>query len=549
MIATVIAMSVIMLLAVVAVTAVIGDTHLTQRDLEQKQAYEAAKAGIDNYAYHLSSSSGYWALCTGVPTPNAVNQINSTAKKLPVPGNTGAKYAIELIPATGQSTCNPATIETATKSMIETGENLPGSFRVRSNGFSGNAKASIVATFKPPSFLDYVYFTQLETQDPITFGFENPSEALTNAYKQCTLTWQQGRYEKPFEWNELVNGHNVHKSQYCTKISFATGDKILGPVHTNDAIAINGTPTLGRTSKDMIEVGAENPGWYGINGSGDKPNFVGTYVTKAPKLVPPASNSKLSTIAGLKYTGQVRICLNGSNMTVGTGSTCTGKYSGSIPSNGVVYVSNGSGCEEVYSPFTATYPTTSPCGNVYVHTEEGASYSSQLTIGAQNNIIINGNLERQSGSNGMLGLIANNFIRIYHPFCKPGETTCTTTTGEYGPGECKTKSEDRFGNVTEKTGQNGIGSLEDPVIDAAMLAIEHSIIVDHYDCGNTLGNLNIEGALAQKFRGPVGTGSNSNPATGYLKNYEYDDRLHYMEPPSFIDPEPSSWVIGRETLG
>lgn len=548
MIATVISMSVIMLLAVVAVTAVSGDTHLTQRDLEQKQAYEAAKAGIDNYAYHLSSNTGYWALCTGVPSPNAVNQVGSTSKRLSVPGNTGAEFAIELIPATGQSTCNPSTLETATKSMIETGENLPGSFRIRSNGFSGNAKASIVATFKPPSFLDYVYFTQLETLDPITYGFGNPSEALENAYKQCSLTWQQGRYEKPFEWYEGTGKQKTLKKEYCVKISFATGDKILGPVHTNDAIAINGTPTLGRTSKDMIEVGAENPGWYGINGSGDKPNFVGTFVTKAPKLVPPASNSQLSTIAqpSFRYTGQVRICLNGANMTVGTGSTCTGKYSGSVPSNGVIYVSNGSGCEEVYSPFTATYPTTSTCGNVYIHSE--GNYTSQLTIAAQNNIIIDGNIVRQSGSNGMLGLIANNFIRIYHPFCKPGETTCTTTTGEYGPGECKTTEKSGRSEV-EREGQNGTGSLKNPVIDAAMLAIEHSIIVDHYDCGETLGNLNIEGALAQKFRGPVGTGSNSNPATGYLKNYVYDDRLHYMEPPSFIDPEPSNWVIGRETLG
>ena len=58
--------------------------------------------------------------------------------------------------------------------MIETSGPLPGSFRIRSTGFAGKAKASIVATFKPPSFLDYVYFTQLETLDPVTYGFANP---------------------------------------------------------------------------------------------------------------------------------------------------------------------------------------------------------------------------------------------------------------------------------------------------------------------------------------------------------------------------------------
>jgi hypothetical protein len=534
MIATVVAMSIIMLLAVVAVAAVNGDTHLTRRDLDGKKAFEAAKAGIDDYAYHLSANSGYWTECTG-ESSNAVNQQGSTTKRRPVPGNTGAEYAIELIPATGQSTCDPSSISTATTTMIETGETLPGSFRIRSNGFAGKARASLVATFKPPSFLDYVYFTQRETLDPVSYGFPPTSAELAKANAQCSLKWQQGRYDLPIREIEDPVSHTMEK-EYCFKISFATGDAIKGPVHTNDAMAINGTPSLGRTTQDMIEVGAELPGWYPItNITVDKPNFLGTFVTKAPELVPPASNSQLAVIAQpeFRYTGQVRICLSGTSMTVGNKEgKCTGLYSGSIPSNGVIYVSNGT-CEEApYSPFTAVYLDSSGCGNVYVKGE----YSGQLTIAAQNDIVINGNLTRVS--NGMLGLIANNFVRIYHPFCPSvqGTPTCTSTTAQTGVRKCN-------------GGENGAGTLTSPQINAAILAIEHSIIVDHYDCGNTLGTLNVEGALAQKFRGPVGTGSNTNPATGYLKNYVYDNRLRYLEPPSFIDPKPSNWVIGRETIG
>ena len=527
MLATVIAMSIVMLLAAVAVAAVNGDTHITRRDLDSKRAFEAAKAGIDDYAYHLASNSGYWAECTSVPAPNAVNQQGSTTKRRPVPGGTGAEYAIELLPATGQLTCNPATISTATTSMIETGETLPGSFRIRSSGFAGNAKTSIVATFKPPSFLDYVYFTQRETLDPVSYGFAPGSPELIKANSQCWLTWQQGRYDTPIR--EYYEGKKLIK-EYCYKISFATGDQIKGPVHTNDAFAISGTPTLGRTSKDMIEVGAEAPGWYPTS-EGSKPTFVGTFVMNAPVLVPPASNSQLAIIAqpSFRYTGQVRICLSGTSMTVGNMGTCTGLYSGPIPSNGVIYVSNGSCEEEPYSPFKATYPETSGCGNAYV---KGENYSGQLTIAAQNDIIINGNLTRASGSGGMLGLIANNFVRIYHPFCKKGVTTCTTEMGEMEREDCN-------------EGQNGSGSLSNLEIDAAILAIEHSFIVDHYDCGRQLGTLNLEGALAQKYRGPVALGG----STGYLKTYVYDDRLHYQEPPSFIDPKPSNWVIGRETVG
>src|ERR1700709_2280144 len=138
MIATVVAMSIVMLLAVVAVAAVNGDTHLTRRDLDSKRAFEAAKAGIDDYAYHLSANSGYWAECANVATPNAVNQQNSTTKKRPGPGTSAPERAA----AQGQLTCDPGASSTATTSGIETGETLPGSFRIRSNGFAGQAKAS-----------------------------------------------------------------------------------------------------------------------------------------------------------------------------------------------------------------------------------------------------------------------------------------------------------------------------------------------------------------------------------------------------------------------
>ena len=84
-------------------------------------------------------------------------------------------------------------------------------------------------------------------------------------------------------------------------------------------------------------------------------------------------------------------------------------------------------------------------------------------------------------------------------------------------------------------------------IDAAILAINHSFIVDNYDCGDSLGTLTVHGAIAQKYRGAVGTSGAGG--TGYLKDYNYDDRLHYIQPPSFIEPVQSDWVIGRETVG
>jgi type II secretory pathway pseudopilin PulG len=470
LIATLIATAMITALALAAVTAVLGNVPLTSRDLSSKKAYEAARDGVEDYASHLYADSLYWTRCTGVPEPSAVNPQGSTTKRRAVPGDPSATYAIELL--------------------------------------SGGTQVPIVASFKRPSFLDYVYFTQLETLDPIAYGYPNPSAALNGAYSQCELTWEQGREESPIPGT---------KNDFCETISFITGDSIEGPLHTNDALSICGSPRFGRTAQDMIEIGAKSPGWYQSGCSGSNPKFTGTRVTSAPVLVPPESNSKLSTIAqpAFKYTGQVRICLSGTNMTVGNGKTCTGVYSGPIPSNGVVYVQNGT-CSAVYSPITTVYEETSGCGNAYV----SGTYTGQLTIAAENDVVINGSLCRTSCSNAsgeaLLGLIANNFVRVYHP--------CTN-------------------------GTNGSGALSNPTIDAAILAIKHSFIVDNYSCGNPLGALNVEGAIAQKFRGPVGLGGSGGSSAGYNKNYVYDDRLRYLEPPSFIEPTGASWVIGRETEG
>ena len=73
-----------------------------------------------------------------------------------------------------------------------------------------------------------------------------------------------------------------------------------------------------------------------------------------------------------------------------------------------------------------------------------------------------------------LGLIATNFVRVYHP--------CTTGFG----------------------GGNQPGYMEEPWIYAAILSTSHSFVVDNYKCGSQMNNLNVYGAIAQKFRGPVG---------------------------------------------
>lgn len=504
MIAAVGGVTLISVLAAAALAATNGDLNLVQRDLEHKRAHAAAQAGIADYSFHLNNDNSYWARCTIVPEPHAVNQAGSTANRRPVPGPAGASYAIELLPASGQTSCDPAD---PAATMLEQGGTNTGSFRIRSTGFVGEAKVSIVATYKRASLLDYIYFTQLETFDPVTYWTQT---MVNGAYVQCTKFRREGR--------ELENIPGT--SQKCLEINFVSGDEINGPLHTNDNLLICGSPTFGRSPADVIEVSDAKPGWQKNSScSGNNPNFVGPLATTAPVLTPPPTNGKLKEIAGPEYTftGQTQITLEGSQIEVqvGSGSAVTMP----MPSDGVVYVANGS-CSSSYSPYKRTdlmYPATSSCGNAIVR----GTYTSQLTIAAENDIIVDDDVIGSAG--GLLGLVANNFVRVYHPLSPTDRTT------SYG--DCNGTS-------------NGSGSQSNLRVDAAILAINHSFIVDHFNCGSDLGTLTVNGAISQKFRGPVGQTNGS----GYIKNYNYDDRLRYQEPPNFLDPVESAWHIQRETL-
>jgi hypothetical protein len=139
--------------------------------------------------------------------------------------------------------------------------------------------------------------------------------------------------------------------------------------------------------------------------------------------------------------------------------------------------------------------------------------TTDLTIAADNDIIVDGNLKHDDTTE--IGLIANNFVRLYHPVTTDSHGNCINATG----------------------------SLTNPEIDAAILSVTHSWIVDNWACGAPLGTLTVNGAIAQKFRGPVGTHSGGTVQSGYLKNYVYDDDLRFRDPPFFLDPIQASWRI------
>jgi hypothetical protein len=227
----------------------------------------------------------------------------------------------------------------------------------------------------------------------------------------------------------------------------------------------------------------------------------------------------LANFADYTYTGTTCVNLTASYVQVAqpnsaqSCATSTNLSYTSIPyskfTNGVLYV-NGGTCSYTYDIDYTPYTGNTGCGTVYVQGVDAAP----LTIAAEQDIVIDGNITY--GASGLLGLIANGFIRVYHP-----------VTG---------------GVCTSSGASNASGYTPITQIDAAMLSLAHSFTVDNYSCGDNLGTLNVDGAVAQDFRGTVGSGS-----SGYTKNYVYDRRLEYTEPPHFLAPTNGAYAIAYQT--
>lgn len=560
MITVMLSLFILGLLTVAAIAAAQGDIHLSRHDQDDKQAYAAAEAGVNDYLAHLSTDPDYWTRCAGensarpLASGNAVNERFTGAapagrKWRAVPGS-NSRYSIELLPrpprGSETSSTSPQSCSTSdpSGSMID----ADGNFRIRVTGEQGEIaptgddptkgiKKSVVATFRRTSFLDYVYFTDYENLDPAFLSFtlgstvtratdssDRPTggqDLQTWAADKCDRHWWgtqakgDGRSEMPTWHGQFQYGGNwtpsggidettsddpyFHRG-VCGEITFADQDEVQGPFHSNDTILTSGTPGFGRPGRnDRVEA----PGYRG-----GTPTFrtgSGQLNTSAAPLTLPPSNTavKAAADAAYIYTGPTTITLNGSTMTVMTGGST--RYNVPWPANGVVYVDNAGTCPYGYQPTDPTNVDPN-CGQVRV----SGTYSKDLTIASADDVVIMGNTTRVTNADAVLGLIADKFVRVWHPSCS-------------GTGSATTNLK----------------------VDAAILAVNHSFVTDNYNCGDPLGTLNVTGAIAQKHRGTVGVGG-SSISSGYVKNYAYDDRLQYRSPPYFLDPVQASWRIVRQ---
>ncbi|MGO9343797.1 MAG: hypothetical protein ACLP6E_14960 [Acidimicrobiales bacterium] len=258
---------------------------------------------------------------------------------------------------------------------------------------------------------------------------------------------------------------------------------------------------------------------------------------------------------------------------VGNTNTCMAGTGGGwvpYPANGVVFVENCPSTDSLcgtYNPLGSSADVFAPddqksgyegpsASSTSTSSTEGdaiiqGTVSGPLTIAAQNNVVITGNLcyaswtanaslPSQDSSCGdtppstpttedVLGLIAYNYVVVNHPMTeKSGQwdnnTPCTNNLAPIGSGTTPNCD------------------LDDPVIDAAILALNQQFFVANWDDGAFLDSINVNGTISEDWRGPVGVGGSGG--NGYLKNYNYDQRLEWLSPPDYLNPGTSAWTLG-----
>jgi hypothetical protein len=518
------------LLATAAFVATNEDVALTRSYTSQQKAYFAAQAGIEVYKYQLTANPNYWQACPKTEASPAPT----------VPGTTDESYEYKTLGANKNATCTSSKQAT----IIETSGTASGTFRVESTGFSGGRKRSIVATFTHPGFLNYAWVSNYEVEDPSTF---TPAPTHCNHYYKERKLIAEGKIE-------IESKKFPKELEECPAIPFIGGDELNGPFHTNDGVAICqealGKPSFGResTGTDVLEM---NQGHYQstLGGCSAGLELFGKYTEAGATLFPPLTDNELLETAEseYKFKGRTVITLEGTKLKVTTYnfSTLPAKPNATVekpfPTNGVIYVENEKECPVTYSPFVYDKNYTEEeekpnCGTVYIR----GKYTQSLTVAAQKDVVVIGNITTTTEGekanlkpteNSTLGLIANGFVRIYHP-------VTTGTENKREPGTCNAKNQ----NATEDFRK--WGSITNPIVDAAILSTNHSWIVDNFMCGAGLGTLTVWGVIAQEWRGRVTAGTGK---AGYLKDYNYDERFKAKQPPNFLSPTTTDWKVTRET--
>lgn len=526
--------AVLMILATVATTAAISGTMKARQDQAWGSALSAAYAGIEEYQSRLSNDSFYVQYGNSAATFSAGSTLT-----LPSGTQTNPAFGIgtagSWATVAGSGGTAKFRYEVSTKNYLATGV-----LRVRSTGLVNGVTRSLIADLRQTGFIDFLYFTDYEIQDP----------DISGQAASCVK----------YEW--------AGRSSSCTGIQFGKNDVINGPVHSNDTMLICQATFNGKsTTSNSINKGSGR--LYEIPSGCSTANFNSGGLAYAPTVGMPSTNAQMKRETrsdlpgdvpspGCLYTGPTSIVFNSDGtMTVKAPWTKKTNITGDPPTGGstpaacgtITALRSSSGATITVPPRNLVYvqnvPTVSSDPNYWTNSESGrpscasggnslgypisnesapssaygckngdvfvkGTVSGQVSLAAENYVYVTGNITYKDSSTDILGLVGNNAVWVWNPAKSTGSKLLSDTNRE---------------------------------INAAIISVAHTFQVQNYSETGVRGNLTIRGAIAQKFRGPVGTSSSGVIVNGYTKDYNYDPRLRYTAPPKFLSPVTTTYGV------
>ncbi|WP_271175732.1 hypothetical protein [Leifsonia poae] len=538
----------VMLVATAAAFSSSGAINSRTQD-DWNAAMSAAYAGVEDYKSRLANDTTY------VQYRNPASSFSSTSTG-GLPPTTNPAFGADGSWANVPSGSPGVQSRSFFRYEVDNSQySATGVIKLRSTGMVGKEVRSLVVNVRQQGFIDFLYFTDFEVQDP------------TQSDLDCNSSTGKPNYA----WTYSTNTHDSD----CTEIQFGPNDVINGPLHSNDTLLIcgstfNGAVTTSNTKSPYYKKvsGCSNPTWSATYGPPTVDSTWGMPQTNlqmksetrtdldsvkrpgclytGPTVITFTGDGKMNVKSPFSIKTQVKgdppsdgiaapMCGTPGNVANGLGSK-TGATIDVIPQN-LIYVQDVPSSGDPNATAVGTWPANFTClntssktgfqidttrfpmstetvpsatpshygcraGDVYVQ----GTLHGQLTIAAQNYVYITGDLLYQDKTKDMLGLVGNNAVWVWNPM-------------------------------------NGGTPLlaKDRTIYAAILSVGHTFMVQNYDLGPTSGrgSLNIYGAIAQEFRGTVGKSSGQ----GYTKNYNYDSRFKYTAPPKFLSPVSTTYGI------
>ncbi|MEN0128153.1 MAG: pilus assembly PilX N-terminal domain-containing protein [Brevundimonas sp.] len=585
------AMMVLAMLALTALSFTMASSKFARGDQDYSSAMAAAQSGVDDYIARLNRNDTYYSSvdCSNKALKGPMTVANSC-------GYT-ASTAAGWIPVNA-SQVGPR--DAFFHYSVDTSySSTQGTITLRVTGKANGQFRTIESAVGKGGSTDFVYYTDFESADPSNKQAysSTPSAACGGSGYDPAIYWWEGRSSSSCTEITFVAGDVLEGSVFSNDSVLASGPTFTNGFQTANPDCRNAVVGNQATWKYCLRKTGST--YSTANFNNKAPQYSSALYlddTSAAFATAPGCHYFGSTRIIFSSDGYMTVwnkkTSNGNTAPTGSAApgyplpscgtlTALDSAAGAkvlVPDDMVIYVAaapssvarrqcysgelGGSGASLLpLGTFASTTPVTpTSAGLTYTYDTnmsettkfcaEGNAYiegtlKGRVTVASAQSIIATGDVVLAGGLSGsdMLGLVATNSVEVFHPWVGTVTSAKTTST-------CTSSCTYKWGAVDVSATTNNAAwprQYNDPdastqisglQIMGSIQTLQHSFYVQKYNVGAGLGLLQVNGSIAQRWRGIVGTGTST---TGYLKKYIYDNRLKYSAPPYFPKWVNAQW--------